>query len=252
MNAKRSDLHTFDAVTLTVHVLASAPSDSREAIADAIILAATMHADDIRKEAVIINGETQVIERPYLLHPLRNTVRIINWGSNDAAIIISSILHDVVEDHPYELVKYFNINSDKMNEDEVRAQALLQLEGVYGAEIAGILDRVSNPILKPGTPRSDRLAAYAAHVRYAISCDPKTLVVKAADVFDNAFNLHRQIPSSKTVYLAKRYAPLPAIFNEALASGEDQIRELLSPDGFDEVLSAFERGESYLSSIQSD
>ena len=64
----------------------------RERLRTALGLATRLHADDRRTR------------EPYLNHVLRVAVRIIrSYGIRDVDVLVAALLHDAVEDHPWEL-----------------------------------------------------------------------------------------------------------------------------------------------------
>src|SRR5262245_39376058 len=66
--------------------------DERARLEEALELAARLHRHQRR------------VREPYLNHLLRVAIRIIHYyGVTDVDIIIAALLHDSVEDHPFEL-----------------------------------------------------------------------------------------------------------------------------------------------------
>src|SRR5258706_14900256 len=72
--------------------IAGLHDDSCQQLEDALALASQLHRDDRRTR------------EPYLNHLLRTAIRIISYYEvDDVDVLVATLLHDAVEDHPEEL-----------------------------------------------------------------------------------------------------------------------------------------------------
>ena len=72
--------------------IAGFPDESRQQLEDALALASQLHRDDRRTR------------EPYLNHLLRTAIRIVSYYEvDDVDVLVATLLHDAVEDHPDEL-----------------------------------------------------------------------------------------------------------------------------------------------------
>lgn len=180
-----------------------------EKIKESLILAAELHQEDVRSQ----RGPHH--RTAYIEHPLRNTIRAIRCGVEDEATLIGSLLHDTVEDHPYELSKKNNVETDV--ETVARAEAFKYIENRFGKEVKEMVEGMSNPIIKDKyTPAVIKNKVYADHVKEAIN-QPRVFVGKACDFIDNAVGLYHNVNSMepKSIYKkALKYSPVADIFLE--------------------------------------
>ena len=196
-------LDTMDATLLTLGLL---DSDDAHAgpLPAAIRIAATVHRTDTRP--------TGRSTEPYIAHPLRNALRLKQYGCTDQDVLTATVLHDTVEDHAVELVALAGGTPDAAT---AREQALTAITDWFGAEVARIVGAVSNPPNPPGLDTAEKHARYAAHVA-AVVDDPSVLLVKFSDYADNAGSLDALTDPAKRGKLARKYTPLVAIFDAAL------------------------------------
>jgi hypothetical protein len=173
-------------------------------VQNAILLASHLHREDTRA------NRGRYTKTPYIEHPLRNTLRAIRYGDTSESVIIGSILHDTVEDHPYEISKEF-YGAEAKTEHEARANSLAYIKNAYGTKIRNMVSGMSNPITENKyTLAAIKNKAYADHVREAIE-DPDVCVGKVCDFVDNAVGLyHNQggLGKISTQKKARKYLPV--------------------------------------------
>ena len=61
----------------------------------AMEVATLAHLDQFRKNGIKSD------EDPYIVHPLRNVLRLLRYGCSDVEILSATALHDTVEDRPH-------------------------------------------------------------------------------------------------------------------------------------------------------
>ena len=191
-------------------------------VSSALSFAAYLHQGDTR------STRAGYPVTPYIEHPLRNTIRGIRFGFTSETIIISSLLHDVVEDQPENILRYFKLASTKdLTEEEIRACAVEYIAGVYGQNVANTVLRVSNPIL-PGTESNEeKREAYFKHF-LEITETTEPYAVKLMDLIDNAGSLtYMNSPDpEKITKRAKKYEPVIEYICDTLFSSP--ISEMVS------------------------
>lgn len=163
-------------------------------------------------------GQTRTDENgdptPYVLHPLRNTARLLNVGVTDLDTLIAELFHDTVEDVPDQLVKA--LTGDSVSEP------LPALRAAYGHDVARIVEAVTNPGEHSALPRTERNIAYVAHVTAEVRNDVRVALVKASDVLDNAGGLTALAGRNPAMAkrLARKYSPLIPVLIDALDINE--------------------------------
>ncbi len=197
--------------SLLVHAIdveADARGIDRTDLDHALAVASYAHLEQRRTQ----RGD-QVAD-PYITHPYRNTLRLLRYGCTDAAVLVATALHDVVEDQPDRVVTLLG-GSD----------ALDALRRHFGTDVADLVAAVTNP---PRDPARDKAEQYAEHVTAAIA-DPRVFLVKLADFVDNAGSLKYLTDDAKRSKLAAKYAPLVPIFARAAHHHGDRLG--LPPEG---------------------
>jgi len=156
---------------------------------------------------------------PYIVHPLRNAIRMIRWGVKDQDVILAGVLHDTIEDSSEKYCADRGISY----RDEAHARTILEerLRRDYGKRLAQITLALSNPLQSPefwGSLSDDeKHAVYVEHVREAIHDDQAVLLAKISDVYDNGAGLyHTAFPerARQTRKQALKYTLLLPIFRE--------------------------------------
>lgn len=237
-------------LTLAIHEhMATMSAPDVLLMKNALSLAAYLHRKDTRLSTTrATNGEENQPTTPYIAHPLRNTLRLLRWGVTDAHVLAASILHDVVEDHPREIVREFtDAVVPRRNHEEMRKVALRYLATIFGAKVAYLVSKVSNPILPHNMDRDERNAQYLAHVKSGIT-DAGVFLVKSSDLVDNSLSLHHSFSKSDAQGLrrAAKYLPaMPVVLNE-LQRNYEAISIFMSPEGIKDLQKRFEKAEEYL------
>ena len=170
--------------------IASFPDRERRRLAEALALAAELHATDRRQN------------EPYLNHLLRVAIRILShYGVRDADVAIAGLLHDAVEDHAAQLAP-----------DGSQEAALAVLARRFGQRVASLVGAVTNPEYEPGRDRDEQ---YREHVAASLDRTPWARVIKASDFTDNGVGLiHTTGP--RVERLAAKYAPLIPVLRDVI------------------------------------
>lgn len=239
MILKKVPLKDMDAALLVLAIQQEAKTDDLQY---AMELAAYVHRNKRRANPTrSSDGTIHQPSSPYIVHPLRNTLRLIRWGVTDKDILIASILHDTVEDHARELAQLSYPNHSPMTEAESRIQALEYIYDSFGRKVYYIVKAVTNMIPDKKVSKEDRMAGYVEHV--AVSLDAiGPFLVKFSDFCDNALGLHHQEDNLEMVqYLARKYSPLVPHF-QAAATRHHNYLSTLSQDFWDKL----EKADGYL------
>lgn len=196
----RRELKTYESEELASVLMSYAQNHSTmksKNIRDAILFAADLHKTDTRA------NRARHDRTPYIEHPLRNTIRIARYGCEKEHVFIGSLLHDVVEDHPYEIAREY-AKQEPANEEEAREISLAYIEKRFGPKVSKMVRGMSNPIEKDKyRPAAEKNADYANHVAEAIE-DPDVLIGKTSDFTDNALSLHHTEKGMTSVSLHKK------------------------------------------------
>jgi len=183
---------------------------------------------------------------PFIEHPLRNTLRMIRWGVTDPELLAGSLLHDTVEDCAKEISRmyFFGLQSG-LTASAKQSTALIWISQAYSEKVASIVAWVTNPpkeLASPASPPARGESPYIQHLRTLVdgglaNLDP--LMVKAADLLDNAGSLAHQYPGVPLAFITKmiqKYTPAVLLVGDVL---HDIARsESLSPELKPEVKSA--------------
>ncbi len=173
------------------------PIAERPRLQEALRVAAELHRDDWRTR------------EPYLNHLLRVAIRIVHhYRIDDADVICAALLHDAVEDHPFELATGQQIGADApastMDPDTLTAAALAVVAARFGDRVAELVSAVTNPHYDE---TRDKDVQYREHVIESLSANPWARVIKLSDFTDNAVGIgwttHR-----KAQRVAPKYYPL--------------------------------------------
>jgi (p)ppGpp synthase/HD superfamily hydrolase len=170
--------------------VASFPDAERRRLAEALALAAELHAADQRQN------------EPYLNHLLRVAIRILShYGVRDADVAIAGLLHDAVEDHAAQLAP-----------DGSQEGAVAVLASRFGQRVAEMVAAVTNPEYEPGRNRDEQ---YREHVAASLDRSAWARVIKASDFTDNGVGLiHTTGPRAER--LAAKYAPLIPVLRDVI------------------------------------
>lgn len=209
--------------------IAGFPDESRERLEEALALAAELHRDDRRTR------------EPYLNHLLRTAIRIVSYYEvDDVDVLVATLLHDAVEDHPEELAGE--------NPGNPVVAALDVLAERFNTRVASLVEAVTNP---PRDPTRDRFEQYREHVIEALDGNPWARVIKVSDFTDNGVGLIHSLPR-KHIPMATKYAPLVPVFRELISRPDTPLAEHVkahilrqldsAEDRFAAILSAPETG----------
>lgn len=219
-------------------------------ILDAAQLAAELHQDDVRHTPRRDNaGQTFSDTDPYIVHPLRNTVRVSRWGVDDANMLSASMLHDVVEDHAGDIASKYCGNSTS-DPHEQRRLALGYVESQYGQQVREYVEGMSNPVMD--SKNQDGRSAhevYEDHVREEVLSSPQVFVLKFSDFVDNALSVHHEDVNRSTVRRSRKYAAVVPHLQEAFIKHEKELSGMLSAEGMAQVAQKLERAPRYLKQI---
>lgn len=241
-------LKTMNAPTLAVSIVSFAkttPGVDSERISRAVREAAMLHEHDLRSN----RGKYDVT--PYIEHPLRNTERVIRFGCKDEATIVGGILHDTVEDHPFEISEKL-AGKKAATEEEARANSFAYIGEVYGKDAERVVRGMSNPIMVDKYMRAEKKnAIYAEHVEEAIE-DGQVCVDKVADVIDNAVGLYHNEKTMSSVSLYKKstkYLPVMDIIENRLKRGLVKGDLPVPDEGVKAMISQIQSGRERLKAL---
>jgi hypothetical protein len=193
---------------------AVAPSD-RERLRIAYHLAGRVHAEQYRR---VTEGAEPTA---YIVHPLR-VARIVaeEWNCRERHVLITCLLHDVVEDCP----------------DTLRASIHQEIERIEGKEICDAVYALTKPRLPEPCPPDIKAARDARYFQVLFHVPAWVRLIKCADRVDNLRDARLwgnrtfwERYSSETIgwhlYLARETMPIVevALF-KALVEGERDLR----------------------------
>jgi len=141
-------------------------------------LGLALHANDERT-----NGH-------YTDHLMRVTLRMLeDFKIRDPNLIAAGPLHDVLEDHPRDLV--LALTGEKPEKRSIaRIIGRDILSRMTNPEVAEIVSIVTNPDIESG---QDKVAVYSEHTTDIVINSPKGRVLKLADFGDNAAGNHATV-----------------------------------------------------------
>lgn len=214
-------------------------------INESLVLAAELHQNDHRAQ----RGPYPVTA--YIEHPLRNTVRAIRFGVTSEEILMGSLLHDTVEDHPFEISAKLGFITD--DEHLARTYALKYIEKQFGSRVRKMVEGMSNPISENKyTPAEIKNKIYAEHVEEAIK-DPDVFVGKVCDFIDNAVGLHHNVNSMNPVGVKKRatkYLPVCDILLKQIEKAKSQKDFPVPLDGLERMEAQIKQGKISLTRLK--
>ncbi|MBB5872120.1 hypothetical protein F4553_005554 [Allocatelliglobosispora scoriae] len=179
------------------------PPVERERLETALELAARLHRHQRR------------IREPYLNHLLRVAIRIIHYyGISDTEVIIAALLHDSVEDHPFELAGLPATEGHPPTDE-----ALAVLRERFGARVAGMVASVTNPVY---TADRDHHLQYREHLQESLDADPWARVIKISDFTDNGVGVI-YISGPKALSSARKYRPLLPILRDLVTRADTPL-----------------------------
>ncbi|WP_459683475.1 hypothetical protein [Rhodococcus sp. no. 34] len=218
-------LKEMDAATL-VFAIESAVDELAipgETLRLAMEVATLAHLDQFRKNGIKSD------EDPYIVHPLRNVLRLLRYGCSDVEILSATALHDTVEDRPHAVIALLGgQTADDMSASEAQERASTLIASRFGHRISELVEAVTNPI---DYPCDNTTARYQDHVIRAIA-DPAVFLVKFSDFVDNAGSV-KYLSETDRLRLVTKYEPLVEHFKRtSLALGNGLH---LPPSGLDAI-----------------
>lgn len=189
-------------------------TSSVEEFHDSMMYASYLHRDQTRA------NRANLPRTPYIEHPLRNTLRLMRWGETDGEVLTASILHDTIEDCADKISE-----RPELSPEQQRAISIQKMNDRYGTEVGSILVGVSNDIMPAGTPKQEKVKNYLKHFSQSIK-DPKVMVVKVADLYDNAAGLHHNFIDGQykmVKHLHKKYTAAVAILKHQYDQSENNV-----------------------------
>lgn len=218
-------LKEMDAATL-VFAIESAVDElaiSGETLRLAMEVATLAHLDQFRKNGIKSD------EDPYIVHPLRNVLRLLRYGCSDVEILSATALHDTVEDRPHAVIALLGgQTADDMSASEAQERASTLIASRFGHRISELVEAVTNPI---DYPCDNTTAGYQDHVIRAIA-DPAVFLVKFSDFVDNAGSV-KYLSETDRLRLVTKYEPLVEHFKRTSLALGDGLH--LPPSGLDAI-----------------
>lgn len=182
----RKALKTYDSAHMASVIVSFAERTENfnaKNIKAAILMAADLHKTDLRA------NRAHHDKTPYIEHPLRNTLRVIRYGCTSEAVLIGELLHDTVEDHPYEIARQY-AKQEPRDEHHAREISYAYIAKRFSPRASKMVHGMSNPIIEDKhAPVAVKNISYHDHFVEAIK-DEDVLVGKTSDITDNAFSLH--------------------------------------------------------------
>lgn len=218
-------LKEMDAATL-VFAIESAVDElaiSGETLRLAMEVATLAHLDQFRKNGIKSD------EDPYIVHPLRNVLRLLRYGCSDVEILSATALHDTVEDRPHAVIALLGgQTADDMSASEAQERASTLIASRFGHRISELVEAVTNPI---DYPCDNTTAGYQDHVIRAIA-DPAVFLVKFSDFVDNAGSV-KYLSETDRLRLVTKYEPLVEHFKRTSLALGNALH--LPPSGLDAI-----------------
>lgn len=242
-------LKRMESPELAEHVVYAAqmlPDVNSDKVRHAVLLASDLHKTDTR--SVRLHHD----QTPYIEHPLRNTLRLIRLGCKSETVIIGSILHDTVEDHPFEMAEKAGVKTT--DEQEAREACYKYIAQQYDERTAAMVKGMSNPITDKNVrvPWEEKNRNYAAHVVEAIE-NPDVLLGKVSDFIDNALSLHHTEAAMSPVGLhrkASKYLLVSTALRGRILAGMTKGDIPLSDTSLAKIYVQLTKGEETLRRIQ--
>lgn len=186
------------------------PKAERARIQDAAVLAAELHANQVRQDGT-----------PYINHVLRATKDIFDLeGLRDADIVCATLLHDTVED---QLTGFTPYVADDASVRSPKEKALAHIDARFGTRVARIVEMVTRD-KDPGEPQGVRDEKYSGYIETTIR-DADAFCVKLADFYDNAFNFYAIRDIEKQVARARKYLPAFEVVRQRLWDTDIPIKD---------------------------
>lgn len=244
---KNKSLKTLNAPVLAYAISSYAtntPHIDEKKISQALLMASELHKNQSRANRGLHD------RTPYVEHPYRNALRSIRFNSDSTEQIVGSILHDTVEDSPFEFSEKYT-GKKAATEEEARENSLRYIQNNFGTRAEKIVRGVSNPIIDTkGWTVEQKNKLYYDHVAESI-VDSDVFVVKVCDFIDNAGSLHHNVGKGLNPTGIQRrsskYLPVANLLQERLTSNTNPIQ--LSPEDKTKMYSQLENIKTRLTRL---
>lgn len=173
--------------------------------------------------------------QPYINHPLSVALHIINdYNIFDPDLLIAALLHDTIEDQPQKILDWGN---GKVRDNNLKKSALGVLEKHFGAKVALLVDKLTNPDFEeePGRLATDsdekdvrKARLYLKHFENLIDESQLAFVIKMADFSENAFHIELLEEGVSKDWLRRKYGPVIQMLIGRLTDLKDQSHPLFS------------------------
>jgi hypothetical protein len=236
LKAPLKQLNSTALALAIVEAVKKHPHIDGEKVNKAILLASHLHRNDTRA------NRGRYDKTPYIEHPLRNTLRALNYGSTSETVIIGSLLHDTVEDHPHEISTEF-FGQTAATEEEARKNSYSFISKTYGDRTKDMVHGMSNPITSKYLPAHEKNKLYAEHVKEAIE-NPDVCIGKVCDFMDNAGGLHHNVAGMSAISIQKKtvkYLPVCDIIQKRLERDLVERKLDISEEGLKHMISQIVR-----------
>lgn len=213
---RATKLKDMDSAALVFAILHEIDADrvERAQLCNAMELAAAAHMSQKRI------GRAAYPVDPYIVHPLRNVLRLIRLGCADTDVLAATALHDTVEDQSREIVSI--LDESRLSDGSNQHAALDLIDENFNTETSRLVGAVTNPPTDAVLSKSEKNAAYTAHVAEVIK-DPKVFLVKFADFVDNAGSVKYLEDETKRTKLAAKYAPVVEVFADIFDANREYL-----------------------------
>lgn len=245
----RRELKTYESeelATVLMTLIQRHPEIQPKRVREAILLASDLHKTDTRANRAAHD------RTPYIEHPLRNTIRILRYGCDQQAIYIGSLLHDTVEDHPFEIAREY-AKKNPATEEEAREISYEYIEKRFGKRVSNMVRGMSNPITEDKyMPAAQKNVIYRDHVAEAIE-NPDVLIGKISDFTDNALSLHHTEKGMTSVSLYKKatkYLMVVDVFESRLKRAYFEDNFPLPKTSIEALIRQMQLGRTKLLDIQ--
>lgn len=150
------------------------------------------------------------------VHPINVAIMLMElFEVTDAGEVCAAILHDTVEDRPFEFVAFFfgaERSTRQFTPSQVRDMAFEALETEYGRDTAAKIElltyRKERALLSnPDGSKFFDSGRYLNYIKKIYGCDEGAFRIKICDFHDNGFRLDRVENTARRDELHKRYEP---------------------------------------------
>jgi hypothetical protein len=247
-DAEQLGLQQLSELQLTNNIFACSSEwdDSQhEMVVGSYNLASLLHKDDTHRDM------------PYIFHLLRSTNRVINHLQiTDPEIISALLLHDSVEDHPEDIIRFGAVGFSDTQTDSIalgntltlQNDALGVLNTLFSPRVSKIVSGMTNQPKPEGIcyGYDDWLQGYLNKIELAIE-DPDVWVGKIGDWGDNGLGIiHSEYSTDSPQYghLMSKYGRLLPMLEERFFRPDIQC--LLRPEAIANVTQMFVLGRQRL------